>query len=303
MSFGSPVLVRRGAVVAGLGDDRVLERHLGVEDVAADLEERRARRAGHRLAEGHRAHVRHALGVYDARRELGDRRHDVDVRQVLERAHLVLVERSLAADQQHRALGAERVGDAGDRVGRARAGGDDGAAGPAGHARVAVRGVGRHLLVADVDDLDALVDAAVVDVDDVAAAEREDRVDPLGLQGLGDQVAARDRLGVGLAGGWVGSRCTAVLAAVTSALLPRSCRVRLCPRTRLSVHGRRPLDVVGQIERVVADQALGELGVAGLERLDDVHVVDDRALGAIVLADHAAADRAHVHEQAVGQVA
>ena len=50
-------------------------------------------------------------------------------------------------------------------------------AGLAGDARVAVGGVGRDLLVADVDDLDALVDAAVVDVDDVAAAEGEDDVD------------------------------------------------------------------------------------------------------------------------------
>jgi len=40
----------------------------------------------------------------------------------------------------------------------------------AGHARIAVGGVRRDLLVAHVDDLDAFVDAAVIDVDDVAAA-------------------------------------------------------------------------------------------------------------------------------------
>ena len=72
-------------------------------------------------------------------------------------------------------------------------GGDDRAAGLAGDARVAVGGVGGDLLVADVDDLDALVDAAVVDVDDVAAAEGVDHVDALGLQRLGDQVTAGDR--------------------------------------------------------------------------------------------------------------
>jgi hypothetical protein len=40
------------------------------------------------------------------------------------------------------------------------------------------------LLVADVDDADALVDAAVVDVDDVAAAEREIVSTPSALSAL-----------------------------------------------------------------------------------------------------------------------
>ena len=63
-------------------------------------------------------------------------------------------------------------------------------AGHAGQARPGVGGVGGGLLVADVDDADALVDAAVVDVDDVAAAEGEDRADALRLEGPGHQVAA-----------------------------------------------------------------------------------------------------------------
>src|SRR5918999_299009 len=54
-------------------------------------------------------------------------------------------------------------------------------------------------LEADFDDLDARVDAAVVNVDDVAAAERVDDVDSLGLQGLRHQMTARDPLGLGLA--------------------------------------------------------------------------------------------------------
>ena len=48
-----------------------------------------------------------------------------------------------------------------------------------GLARVSVGGVCRHLLVAHVHHLYALVDAPVVDVDDVATAEREDGVDAL----------------------------------------------------------------------------------------------------------------------------
>jgi hypothetical protein len=126
--------------------------------------------------------VRHRGG------ELGDRRHHVDVRQVLQGPHLVLVQRALPTDQQHRALGPERVRDTGDGVRRPRSGGDHRAAGLAGHPRVAVGRVRGDLLVPDVDHRDALVHTAVVDVDDVTATEGEDHVDPLGLQGLGDQV-------------------------------------------------------------------------------------------------------------------
>ena len=101
--------------------------------------------------------------------------------------------RALAADQQHRALRAERVGHPGHRVGRARPRRHHRAPGLAGDPRVTVGGMRGHLLVADIDDLDALVDATVVDVDDVAAAEREDHIDPLGLQRLGHQVTSGDR--------------------------------------------------------------------------------------------------------------
>ena len=71
-------------------------------------------------------------------------------------------------------------------------GGRDDAAELAGLARIAVGRVRGDLLVAHVDDANALIDAAVVDVDDVAAAKREDRVDAFVLQRLGDQMAAGD---------------------------------------------------------------------------------------------------------------
>ncbi len=79
-----------------------------------------------------------------------------------------------------------RVRDAGDGVGEARAGGDDRDAGLPGDARPAVGGVRRGLLVAHVDDADALVEAAVVDRHDVSAAEREDEGHLLGVQRAGD---------------------------------------------------------------------------------------------------------------------
>ena len=126
------------------------------------------------------------------RREFGDRPHDVDMREILERAHHVLVQRALAADMQDRAFRAEGGGDAGHRVRAARPRGRHDAAELAGLARIAVGRVGRHLLVAHIDDADALVDAAVIDVDDVAAAQREDGVDAFVLERFGDKVAARD---------------------------------------------------------------------------------------------------------------
>ena len=54
--------------------------------------------------------------------------------------------------------------------------------------------MGGHLFVVHVDDLDAFIQAAVVDVDDVAAAQGEYDVHALVLEGLGDQVAARNFL-------------------------------------------------------------------------------------------------------------
>ena len=66
------------------------------------------------------------------------------------------------------------VGDGGDAVGDAGAGGDDADAAAAGGARPAFGGVAGDLLVADVDDADAFVDAGVVDGLDVAAAEGEE---------------------------------------------------------------------------------------------------------------------------------
>ena len=183
---------RRGPVAARLGDGRSRERNLAVQNVARDLDVAGSGRTGEALARGHRHHVRDALGGANARRELGDGARDVHVRQILQRPHLVLGERTLPADVQHRALRPERGRDPGERVGEARARRRDHAPEPAGLARVPVRGVGGDLLVTHVDDADPLVDAPVVGVDDVPAAQREDGVDALVGQRPGRQVPARD---------------------------------------------------------------------------------------------------------------
>ena len=186
----------RGAVSPGLRDGGLLDGYATVEDVARDLEERGPRCAVVALSERHRDHVGGACGVRHRRGELRDGGHHVDVRQVLQGAHLVLAQRALTADQQHRALRAERVRDTGHGVGRARSRGDHRATRAAGDSGVPVSGVSCDLFVANVDDVDALVDATVVDVDDVAATQREDHVDALRLEGFGDQVPPRDGRGV-----------------------------------------------------------------------------------------------------------
>ena len=169
---------------------------LAVEDVARDLEIGRARRAGEAFARRHRDHVGDALGRADAGREFGDRPHQVDMWQILQRTHHVLRQRALAADMQHRAFGAERRRDAGNGVGAAWACRGHHAAELAGLPRITVGRMRRHLFVANVDDADAFVDAAVIDVDDMAAAQSEDRVHALVLQRPRNQVAAGDDIGI-----------------------------------------------------------------------------------------------------------
>ena len=89
-----------------------------------------------------------------------------------------------------RDAGALRVRDRGDDVGDAGARGDGAHAGPPGHARVAVGRVAGGLLVAHVDDADALVEAAVVDRLDVPAAEREEVRRAVPLERLRDEPTA-----------------------------------------------------------------------------------------------------------------
>ena len=97
---------------------------------------------------------------------------------LLERAAAEILEGTLAAEDEDRGVSAPGVRDAGDPVGHTGAGGDRRNADLAGiAARPGVGGVDGGLLVAHVDDLDAFVDAAVVERHDVAAREREDHFD------------------------------------------------------------------------------------------------------------------------------
>ncbi len=54
---------------------------------------------------------------------------------------------------------------------------------------------------------------------------------------------------------------------------------------------------------MLAHEAFGEFGVAGLQGLDDRHVFLDGVGGAVALPHRRVADAAHVHEQVAGDVA
>ena len=92
------------------------------------------------------------------------------------------------ADRRAVRLGA---GDRADAVGHPGPGGQRRDADPARRLRESLGGEGGRLLVADVDDLDPLGPAAVVDREKVPAGEREEVADAPRRQRLGDKSARR----------------------------------------------------------------------------------------------------------------
>lgn len=56
------------------------------------------------------------------------------------------------------------------------------------------------------------------------------------------------------------------------------------------------LDMGAQIQRMLAHQTFGEVGVALFEGFDDVHMVDDGAANPVLVIDRLGADRPDMHE-------
>ncbi len=124
------------------------------------------------------------------RGELDHRPHERHVVDLLQRALAPAERGRAAAEHDHRRVVLQRRGHPAHAVGHARAGGQRGDAGLARDLRPALGGERRGGLVADVDDLDALGAAALVDREEVTAGEREQAADALRLQAPGDQAAA-----------------------------------------------------------------------------------------------------------------
>jgi hypothetical protein len=96
---------------------------------------------------------------------------------------------ALPTDDQHGCLRPESIGNAGDRISSARTGGDDGDARLASDARPGIGSMRCRLLVPHVNDFDALVEAAVVDINNVPPAESKNGLNALGLQSASHQMA------------------------------------------------------------------------------------------------------------------
>src|SRR5271154_2013472 len=98
---------------------------------------------------------------------------------------------------QNWALGTEGCGNASDSVGASGSSRGDHAAEFAGLPGIAIGRMRGNLLVPHVNDPNAFVDAAVIDVYDVPAAQRKDRVDALILERFGHQMTAGDHARIG----------------------------------------------------------------------------------------------------------
>ncbi len=180
-----------GAVAGGESDVVLL--HPAKEHIGGHLQEDGAVAAAEGMAEGHSHILGDAGGVVQAAGPLGQGSQELHLVHLLEGALLEIAQGAAAADEQHGAAVLVGVGHGGDGVGDAGAGGDHRHAALAGGPRPALGGVAGRLLVTDVDHLDVLVNAGVVDGLDVAAAEGEDDVHSLLLEAAGHQIAAVDK--------------------------------------------------------------------------------------------------------------
>ena len=99
-----------------------------------------------------------------------------------------------AAEHEHRRVVLLGGGERAHPVRHARPGGERAHAGLARDLRPALRGEGGGLLVADVDELDALAPAAVVEGEQMPAGEGEELPDAVRLEPPGDQAPAVQRL-------------------------------------------------------------------------------------------------------------
>ena len=175
-------------------------RRLGEHDVHREVDEggpgvRRDGR-GQRLVD-ERRDLGRRLG---RRRQLGQRPHEGHVVELLQRALAPAHRRGTAAEDEHRRAVLLRRGDRAHPVRHAGAGGQRSHAGLSGDLGPALGGEGGGRLVAHVDEVDALLAAAVVDREQMPAGQREELGHAVRLEALGHQpppVELRGLLGLG----------------------------------------------------------------------------------------------------------
>ncbi len=164
------------------------------EHVHGQVDVDRTHAGRERGPEGGVQHLPRAARLQDRVDPLGHRPQQLELGRVLQRPHALQRQRVAPTEQDHGAVGVGRVGHAGDRIGHPGPGGHRGHPRPEGQPSVGVGGVGRGLLVTDVDDPDAPVLAPVEDRADVAARQGEQRVHPFVGEVVGDQPASVQRL-------------------------------------------------------------------------------------------------------------
>ena len=148
------------------------------------------------MADGEFDELRDAIGLVDGVAELGDRANHAEVIHLLQRALAQLAERTLATEDENRRVRAPSVCDPRHTIGHTGARGDRRDTDlPGVAARPGIGGVRRGLLVANVDDPDALVEAAVVERHDVPARQCEEHLDAGLLEGARREFATVNRHG------------------------------------------------------------------------------------------------------------
>ena len=178
------------ALVLRVGEAGILA--LGELDVLGDVDHDRTRAAGARDVERLVQDARQRVHVLDEIIVLGAGARDADRVAFLEGVVADQMRRHLAGDADHRNRIHQRIGQAGDGVGRAGARGDEHDADLAGRARIAFGGMHGALLVAHENVLDAvLLVQLVIDRQDGAARIAENMLDALIGESLKHHLGAR----------------------------------------------------------------------------------------------------------------
>ncbi len=134
------------------------------------------------------------LGRFERHRLFGQRLHHRDVIHLLERAHPPARDGRAAAEHEHRAVAGLRLGQRGHRVGDARPGGDRGHSALARHLGPTLGREGGRLLVAHIDDANAVLGRAGEDRPDVAAVQCEEVAGAGALERQSDELACVARV-------------------------------------------------------------------------------------------------------------